>query len=84
MAEIKEWLRKKMEEAKKSKEDIDVLEMDLPPIPERSRIAVHEEIHMLYNAEIIGGKLIISVSADIHGRSICGNPVKKGQATIEV
>ena len=45
-----------------SRTDIDIFELDLPPIQDRSRIKVYEDISNVYKAEIIGEKLFIKVS----------------------
>ena len=45
--------------AQPRKSDCNVLILNLPEIPERSRISVHEAIHTHYKAEIVGGTLFI-------------------------
>ena len=45
-----------------SRTDIDIFELDLSPIQDRSRIKMYEDISNVYKAEIIGEKLFIKVS----------------------
>ena len=47
---------------KASRADIDIFELDLPPIQDRSHLKVYEDISNMYKAKIVGGKLFIKVS----------------------
>ena len=53
------------EETHDTTQDVDIVEVDLPYIPARSRLSVLETIHSLYSAETIGDKLFIKVSTTL-------------------
>ena len=62
MTDIKKIIDQQIAQQRRGGQDISVIEVDLPAIPDVGRIKVLEKIHEMFHADRIGNKLFIKVN----------------------